>query len=646
MPPPRPWRQRSVAALLVALAALASGCFRSLVDGRPSPDGTDDAGVPDARAADLPHDAGGTVEAGPVDVGLVDAGLDEGPIDVGPDVPVDLGPPPPAPVLRAPARGALTGSVHAEDGVATAPLRPWLTWLPVAGASSYRVQMAACTAGPWRACDFEGPEVDEELPGEPTSAGEVLRARPARPLPVDRTPPVGRRYVWRVAACRPDGCGAFSGARYLLVGRARHDLNGDGYGDLSIGAPFQAAASSDVAGGAVFIYLGGPDGPGPRPDVELASPNAVAFGVFGFSIAALGDVNGDGYGDLAIGAEGELTGRLVAGRAYVVLGGPTGPTGTPVALEPPRPLLAGAFGGVVAPGDVNGDGFADLVVRDGEGEVFFYLGGESGIASTPAVTLRAPPEDEGNPGFGASVGGPGDVDGDGFPDVAVGFFEIFEGEGEVLLFRGSPSGLAATATVTLRDDAESRLRARYGAALAGGDLDLDGLSDVLVGSPGSDGVGRQPGRLLLHAGGTEGAAATPTSARQARRFFDIDLFGGTLAEPADMNGDGFLDVVVGLGLVRSDEAVFLYLGSETGLAADAQELRLPRESSGAYPAAVSTPDTNGDGFADLLIGQAIRAGRAYLLLGGPAGVSSPPTLTLQNPRTAPDAQSFGVSVAP
>ncbi|MEO0324059.1 MAG: FG-GAP-like repeat-containing protein [Myxococcota bacterium] len=616
---------------LALLAATLAGCLRSVIAGDAEGDGgAFDAGARDAGPGDLGADA----------VFAADGARPDGAAS---DLARDLGPPPAPPTLRAPALGTMTGSPFATDRAEDAPLRPWVSWLPAPGATGYRVQFAACTAGPWERCAFDGAVVDARVPGEPSPAGEALRFRPASALPVARTPPIGRRYVWRVAACHGGGCGPFSAPRYLLVGRLRQDFDGDGYGDLAVGAPDQSEAGPGAAG-AVYVYRGGPEGLASTPAVVLSSPRPASLGGFGLSVAALGDVNGDGFGDLAVGATGEALGRLRVGRAYVALGGPDGLGGTLTTLEAPRALRGGRFGTVGAPGDVDGDGRADLLVRDDEGEVLLYLGEAAGIATSPSVTLRDP-ADDGEPGFGAAVGGPGDVDGDGFPDVAVGDFEVFVGEGRVRVYPGGAAGVDASASRLLEDDAAMRERAQYGFVIAGGDLDGDGLADVLVGSPGSDGAERQPGRLLLHPGSPDGASPAPATSRQARRFFDIDRFGEAIAAPGDMNGDGRLDVFVGLGLARSDEAAFVFLGTEEGLPETPLELRLPRPGSGGPPSPVSTLDANGDGFTDLAVGSPLESGRVFVFYGGRDAPSATPSLALDNPRTDAGATSFGRSLA-
>jgi hypothetical protein len=169
------------------------------------------------------------------------------------------------------------------------------------------------------------------------------------------------------------------------------DLNGDGYADLAVGSP-----NADGGRGRVDVYYGGPLDIGTVPSVTL---RGVFMGDrFGHSVASAGDVNGDGYADLVVGAPGaDPDGREGAGTASVFLGSASG-----VAARPARVLEGAAAGdqfgwSVASAGDVNGDGYADLVVgalgadpggRMSAGTASVYLGSASGVAATPARVLE------------------------------------------------------------------------------------------------------------------------------------------------------------------------------------------------------------------------------------------------------------------
>jgi hypothetical protein len=199
-------------------------------------------------------------------------------------------------------------------------------------------------------------------------------------------------------------------------------VNGDGYADVVIG---------DNMSGKAYLYLGSAAGPPSTPDLTLTAPSTAPGGSgFGHSIVGAGDVNGDGYADLVVGALGASVNATddFAGKAYVYLGSAAG-----LATSPTVTLLGsevrGAFGRWVSnAGDVNGDGYADVVIgADGEngadgagspGRAYVYLGSAAGLAASPAVTLIGPD----GPGswFGRCVAAAGDVNGDGYADIVIG----------------------------------------------------------------------------------------------------------------------------------------------------------------------------------------------------------------------------------
>jgi hypothetical protein len=209
------------------------------------------------------------------------------------------------------------------------------------------------------------------------------------------------------------------------------DVNADGYADVIVGV------DRDSNPGPCVVYLGGQAGPAGTPSFTLAVA-AGADSTFGTSVAMAGDVNGDGYSDVLVGAWGAM-------RAYVYLGGASGLATTPATTLSAPEGTGGTFGFVASAGDVNGDGFADVLVG---GNVF--LGSVTGI-STRAITLT---ETGGMTGaFGTAVSSAGDVNGDGFADVLVGDYAVFDAEantqGDVGVYLGNAMGVRTVASATL-----------------------------------------------------------------------------------------------------------------------------------------------------------------------------------------------------
>jgi hypothetical protein len=172
----------------------------------------------------------------------------------------------------------------------------------------------------------------------------------------------------------------------------------------------------------VSVYLGGATGIATTPTLTLTGPDTdAAFNGFGGSVATAGDVNGDGYADLVVGAD--EAGENNTGNAYIYLGSATGLSIAPAATLAPATSIEISFGNSVASvGDVNGDGFADVVIGGGlqaAGGAYVYLGSAAGLTLTVAATLTNPTVFA-NVFFGSSVSSAGDVMGNGFSDLVVG----------------------------------------------------------------------------------------------------------------------------------------------------------------------------------------------------------------------------------
>lgn len=202
------------------------------------------------------------------------------------------------------------------------------------------------------------------------------------------------------------------------------DLNGDGVGDIVVGAPYNDSAGNDA--GAVFIFFGRPAlSPGrlSPANASVLLTGSASDSRFGSSLAAVGDFNGDSNDDLLVGAPGQNLGR---GAAFLFLGGrPSNGT----ALSANATLLGATIGGrfgysVAGAGDLNGDGLDDFVCGapgaswSGEARVFFgqRLQGPVRIPDLEADCVIHGPR---APGFGSSVAGAGDLNGDGTGELAV-----------------------------------------------------------------------------------------------------------------------------------------------------------------------------------------------------------------------------------
>ncbi len=474
------------------------------------------------------------------------------------------------------------------------------------------------------------------------------------------------------------------------------DVNGDGYDDLIIGAIY--ADPNGGNSGETYVVYGGASAPGTGGRFNLStldgSNGFILNGIdetdlSGFSVSSAGDVNGDGYDDLIIGAYlADPNGDSNAGETYIVYGGASPPgTGGRFNLS----TLDGSNGfiltgidandqsgrSVSSAGDVNGDGYDDLIIGanggDPNGEIYVIYGGANAPGRDGVLDLS---DLDGTNGFiltgidandfsGRSVSSAGDVNGDGYDDLIIGANRADpngDGEaGETYIVYGGASapGTGGRFNLSTLDgsngfilngiDAYDRSGTSVSSA---GDVNGDGYDDLIIGAYGADGfVGET---YIVYGGanapGTGGVldlgALNGTNGFTLTGIDAGDRSGSSVSSAGDVNGDGYDDLIIGArnadpnGNSNAGETYIVYGGASapgTGGVLDLSDLDGTNgfiltgidggDRSGRSVS--SAGDVNGDGYDDLIIGAngadpngRSSLGETYVVYGGATGTES------------------------
>jgi hypothetical protein len=343
-----------------------------------------------------------------------------------------------------------------------------------------------------------------------------------------------QQLVWELVSPNPDSMGCFGGA-VAMAG----DVNGDGHDDVIVGAS-RVALEVPAGEGRAYVFSGATG----ETLYTLLSPQGTQ-GYFGNAVSGIGDVDGDGYDDVVVGAWYEDAGAVEAGAAYVF----SGQMGALLyTLASPNPTVHGLFGSRVSgAGDVDDDGYPDLAVgapledyqKDQDGRAYVF----SGATGVLLHTLVSPnPNPQYQDWFGASVSGIGDVNDDGYADVAVASDEEippFTGVGKVYVFSGA-TGDTLYATVSPNQE----YHAHFGWSTSQtGDMDGDGYGDLVVGAWGESPLTlSQAGRAYVLSGATGDLLHELVSPIP----WEGSRFGYSVSGAGNVDNDACADVIVGV----------------------------------------------------------------------------------------------------
>ncbi len=465
---------------------------------------------------------------------------------------------------------------------------------------------------------------------------------------------------------------AYSGSSVSNAG----DVNGDGIDDFVIGVPYADPNGKSRAGESYVVFGGanvGKDGSLELSDLD-GTNGFVINGIdpgdnSGTSVSNGGDINGDGFDDLIIGARRASGANRNAGESYVVFGGAN--VGKDGSLE--LSTLDGTNGFVINgidsddnsgtsvsnAGDVNGDGIDDLIIgalradpngQEYAGESYVVFGGAD-VGKDGSLELSALDGTNGfvingidsRDGSGRSVSNAGDVNGDGIDDLIIGVFRADPNgksrAGESYVVFGRDSGFDASLELSALDGTNGFVingidKYDYSGfpVSNGGDINGDGIDDLIIGTSnveesyvvfGGSNLGSSGNLELSDLDGTNGFVINGINSG--------DGSGRSVSNAGDVNDDGIDDLIIGAPLAdpngksRAGESYVVFGGADVGSSGSLELSELDGtngfvingidERDGSSYSVSNAEDVNDDGIDDLIIGANAVSGQSYVIFG-------------------------------
>lgn len=394
------------------------------------------------------------------------------------------------------------------------------------------------------------------------------------------------------------------------------DIDDDGVNDYLIGSydyPVRYPSPVDLSEhqGRAFVFSGKTG----KLVFTLDTPVAMPSAAFGFSVADAGDVNKDGKSDFLIGAFGYEG----SGKAFIFSGKDAALLHT---FQAPQRQTGAGFGWSVSSlGDLTDDGVPELIVgafgQDGEGKAFVFDGDSGNLLHT-----LEPPQPPSGSAFGWSVANAGDLNKDGVSDILVGApystVSAITVQGRVYAFSGKDGKLLLTL-----DDPQPVAGEVFGwRVISAGDLNKDGVPDILVGAPYKD-VGSNPsqGQAFVF-NGADGKILYTLNNPAPKPYA---AFGYVLVRGPDVDEDSASEILVGAPFQTVDQfhvqgEVFVFNGWD-GRHLITFDDPYPHQGASFGYSIASPGDVNGDKFPDFAIGASgqgimdkVAVGRVFVFL--------------------------------
>ncbi|MCC5620326.1 hypothetical protein [Nostoc sp. CHAB 5715] len=458
------------------------------------------------------------------------------------------------------------------------------------------------------------------------------------------------------------------------------DVNNDGFDDLIIAG--YAADANGTDSGQSYVVFGSSNGFSSTLNLSNLNGangftiNGIAAGDTATSVSSAGDVNNDGIADLIIGAYAADPNGSFSGQSYVVFGKSTGFDAT-LNLYNLDGTNGFTINGIVAgdtlgrsvssAGDVNNDGIADLIIGaesadangTNSGQSYVVFGKSTGFDATLNLS-----DLNGTNGFtingiaagdwsGFSASSAGDVNNDGIADLIIGALYAnangYTDSGQSYVVFGKSTGFSATLNLSTLNGANGFTINGIAAgdisgfsASSAGDVNNDGIDDLIIGAYGADPNGSQSGQSYVVFGKSTGFSATLNlSNLNGANGFTIngiaagDKSGTSVSSAGDVNGDGFDDLIIGAFNADpngTDSGQSYVVFGNTGWSATLNLSTLNgangftingiAEGDWSGYSVSSAGDVNADGFDDLIIGafyadpNGTDSGQSYVLFGG------------------------------